>query len=71
MLFACYGLLTLPVLSYVYLEGPELFSASGGQRFHDERYKRLNDTLPDTEDVRGIDVSFVVTLLPKSHYKYE
>lgn len=70
-MFVCYGLPTLLVLSYFFLEGPELFSSSGGQRFHDECSKRLNHAVPDTEDVRGIDVSFVVTFLPKNHYKYE
>jgi len=71
MLFVCYGLLTLLMLPYLYLEGSELFSSSAGQRFHDERSKRLNHAVPDTEDVHGIDVSFVITLLPKNHYKYE
>jgi len=70
MFFVCFGLPTLLVLSYLSLEGPELFSSSGGQRCHDECSKRLNHAVPDTEDVRGIDVAFVVTLLPKNHYKY-
>jgi len=63
--------LTLLVLSNLPSAGPELFSSSGGQRFHDERSKRLKHAVPDTEDVHGIDVSFFVTLLPKNHHKYE
>ena len=66
-----YGLMTLLVLSYLSVQGPELFSSSGGQRFHDECSKRLDRAVPDTEDVHGIDVSFVVTFLPKNRHKYE
>ena len=66
-----YGLLTLLVLSYLSLEGPELFSSCGGQRVRDERSERLNHAIPDTEVVHGIDVSFVVTLLPENRDKHE
>jgi hypothetical protein len=59
------------MFSDFFLEGPELFSSSGGQSFHDERSKRLKYAFPDTENIRGIDISLVVTLLPKAHYKHE
>jgi hypothetical protein len=53
------------------VEGPELFSSSGGQRFSDEHCKRLKHIVPDSGDVRGINLSFVVTFFPEIHYKYE